>query len=163
MNEGNIGDLEATALAEGLTTNTTMTTLILSRNKIGFQGAAALAKQLDGDTALTSLDLNVNRIPDQGVTALAEALETNRTLTTVELGGFGFGSRSKITQFMARNCFLARLNPILAQFLSAKTCIEIVDVLKAHNDDVSILFPLLKARNEWIKGGNARLDNKTLE
>jgi hypothetical protein len=82
-----IGVAGVTALASGLQTNTTLTSLNLEFNGIGTAGATALATALQTNTTLTSLDLGGNDIGDAGATALATALQTNTTLTELILYG----------------------------------------------------------------------------
>ena len=76
----------------------------MNNNNIGDTGAAALAKALESNSSLTSLDLHENNIEDTGA-ALVKALESNLSLTFLNLGSnqigytgvasFGKGSRIK--------------------------------------------------------------------
>ncbi|KAG0050177.1 hypothetical protein BGZ83_005043 [Gryganskiella cystojenkinii] len=87
MRPGKIDSKGAQTLAEALKTNSTLTTLNLSNNKIGDIEAQALAEALKTNSTLTTLTLLYNQIRDIGAQALAEALKTNNTLTVLELGG----------------------------------------------------------------------------
>ncbi|KAK5809251.1 hypothetical protein F5H01DRAFT_394807 [Linnemannia elongata] len=89
---GRIGGKEFGLLAEALKTNSTLTTLNLENNLIGFDGAKALAEALKTNKALTTLNLRLNSIGSYGAMALAEALKTNKTLTTLNLVGNSIGS-----------------------------------------------------------------------
>ena len=63
------------ALAEALETNSTLTSLDLSRNGIGAEGAARLAAALKKNSTMTSLDISRNDIGPEGAESLATALE----------------------------------------------------------------------------------------
>ena len=80
-----IGDIGAVAIAGALKSNT-VTTLYLEHNNIGDSGAAALAEALKKNTALTTLWLQHNNIGDSGAAALVEMLESNTALTALGLG-----------------------------------------------------------------------------
>ena len=83
--EFRVGCGEAAALAEVLTTNTTLTELWLPNNNLNAAGAAALAEALKTNTTLTKLDLSNNNLNAAGAAALAEALKTDTTLTKLDL------------------------------------------------------------------------------
>ena len=85
LDNNNIGDSGAVAIAEALKNNTALTWLYLGYNTIGDSGAAALAKALKSNTALTRLDLDYNNIGDSGAAALAEELKSNTALTELRL------------------------------------------------------------------------------
>ncbi|KAG9069808.1 hypothetical protein KI688_009133 [Linnemannia hyalina] len=87
-----IGGREFGILAEALKTNSTLTTLDLGGNSIGFDGAKALAEALKTNSTLATLHLWNNSIGSDGAKALAEALKTNSTLTTLDLGNNSIGS-----------------------------------------------------------------------
>ena len=57
-----VKDEGAGRLAEALATNSTLTTLILSGNKMRDEGAGRLAEALTINSTLTTLDLSVNRV-----------------------------------------------------------------------------------------------------
>ena len=61
------------------------TSLDLYDNNIGDEGATALAEALKENTTLTTLNLASNKIGDEGATALAEALKENKNLIEVLL------------------------------------------------------------------------------
>ena len=72
-----ICDESAEALASMLQSNNTLTSLDLSRNKIGAEGAKALASMLQSNNTLTTLDLYFNKIGAEGAEALASKLQRN--------------------------------------------------------------------------------------
>ena len=54
-----------------------VTTVDLSRNRIGYVGAAAVAAVIKNNTTITSIDLSRNRIRDAGSAAVASAIAGN--------------------------------------------------------------------------------------
>lgn len=76
-----IGYTGAQVLAEILKTNTSLTKLELSENKIGDNGSKEFAEVLKVNTALTSLHIVNNKISDEGVIVMVEALKVNASLT----------------------------------------------------------------------------------
>jgi Ran GTPase-activating protein (RanGAP) involved in mRNA processing and transport len=80
-----VGDACARVLAASLKVNTTLTSLEISDSSVGDAGAGALAEVLQANTTLTSLHLYGNSVGVVGATALAQALEVNGTLTTLDL------------------------------------------------------------------------------
>ena len=72
-------------IAQALRSNSTLTTLDLSGNKIEDTGATAIAEALKSNFTLTTLDLHGNEIEDKGAAAIAHALIYNSILTTLSL------------------------------------------------------------------------------
>ena len=109
----------ATALAEALKVNTTLTTLNISYNNIDDEGATALAAALgkDGNKTLTTLNITYNNIGDEGATALAEALKENKTLTTLDISGndIGVEGATALAAALKVNKTLITLNIILCK------------------------------------------------
>ena len=95
LNHNEIGDCGAVALGECLKYNKSLTTLNLSSNEIGDGGAAALGECLKYNKSLTTLDLNRTKIGDDGAAALGECLKCNKSLTTLYL------NRTKIGDYGA--------------------------------------------------------------
>ncbi|XP_068700169.1 NLR family CARD domain-containing protein 3-like [Montipora foliosa] len=98
-----IGDSGAAILAHAMATNSTVTTLYLSRHIIGDSGAAALAKAVEINSTLTELILDYNEIGDSGAAALAKAVEINSTLTRLtldynEIGDSGAAALAKAVE-----------------------------------------------------------------
>ena len=73
LGDNNIGDVGATAIANALAVNASLTTLILNENNIRPSGATAIAKALEVNASLTDLRLYHNQIGDAGATALGNA------------------------------------------------------------------------------------------
>ena len=83
------------ALSSALKVNSTLTNLDLSENKIGSSGALDLADALQINTALTKLDLSDNEIDAKGIQSLSEALKSNASLTTLNLHRNKIGEKKK--------------------------------------------------------------------
>ena len=75
LENNNIRDEGATALAEAFKSATTIHNLWLCGNSIGAEGAKAIC-----EASIKELDLRNNNIGDEGAMAIAEALKTASTL-----------------------------------------------------------------------------------
>ena len=83
LNDSDIGDAGATALAEVLRTNTTLKRMDLHKNPgIGNPSVMSLCEALKVNTTLSSLDLSGTGISDAGVLSLVEVLKTNASSLT---------------------------------------------------------------------------------
>jgi Ran GTPase-activating protein (RanGAP) involved in mRNA processing and transport len=81
-----IGDAGTSLLfQEGITAESQLQRLDMTKNDIGTGGAAAIAKSLATNTSLLELMLSWNMIDNDGSTLLAKALETNKHLKTLRL------------------------------------------------------------------------------
>jgi Ran GTPase-activating protein (RanGAP) involved in mRNA processing and transport len=85
LDNDDIDDVGATALARALQVNKSLTVVSLNGNKIGDKGAAELAKVLRVKTPLQELYLHGNKIGDVGATTLAKALQFNNCLAVIDL------------------------------------------------------------------------------
>ena len=85
LDDQDIKDDGATALATALLVNTSLTSLNLDGNGIGDSGATALATALHVNTTLTILNVCNNHIGDDGATALSTALDGNTTLRSLNI------------------------------------------------------------------------------
>ena len=72
-------------IAQALTVNSTLTSLDLFWNSIGYEGAVAIAEALKVNSTLTSLYLSWNQIGNEGEVAIIEAIRFNPTLSTLSL------------------------------------------------------------------------------
>ena len=86
LSSNSIGDVGASALAEGIRAHPALRRLDLYFNRVGDAGAAALASALGSNKALAELNLDSNKIGDVGATALADALGKNTALVALTLG-----------------------------------------------------------------------------
>jgi hypothetical protein len=80
-----IGAEGATALADALKVNASVSTTYIESNAIGAEGASALADALKVNTSVTRIFLHSNAISDKGASALADALKANTSVTTIDL------------------------------------------------------------------------------
>eukprot|EP00035_Acanthoeca_spectabilis_P023759 m.450816 g.450816 ORF g.450816 m.450816 type:complete len:1817 (-) comp20053_c0_seq1:49-5499(-) len=81
-----IGDPGATALSSALRTNQHITVLRLQSNEIGPNGAQAIAGALAESQQFRVLQLDANRVGDLGATAIADALKRGNSLVELTLG-----------------------------------------------------------------------------
>lgn len=82
----NLGYPGALALSNLLTTNTTIVSLNLENNNIDSSGVNLIATSLKRNKCLKTLDLSLNEIGDEGARGLADALEQNSSLMSLNLG-----------------------------------------------------------------------------
>ena len=87
LEDANIGDNQAEALADIVETNTHLKALNLQENDVTDDGAEMLAAALETNTTLELLNLQENAIGDDGAEMLAKALVHNQTLQTLVLHG----------------------------------------------------------------------------
>jgi Ran GTPase-activating protein (RanGAP) involved in mRNA processing and transport len=71
----------ASALADALTVNTSVTKINLKDNQFGAEGASALADALKVNTTVTTVVLWNNAIGDEGASVFADALKENMSVT----------------------------------------------------------------------------------
>ena len=81
-----------TAIADALRVNGSLTSLDVSKNRLGAEGAAALAPALAANGSLTSINLSENNLTNYGrdmtgITELAAALGVNGSLTELSIYG----------------------------------------------------------------------------
>ena len=91
-----IGDREATALAEALKKNTTVTKLDICHNRIESAGAKALAEALKENNSLVELHLDENNIGPNGAKDLADVLLSNESLKYIGLASNNIGDKGAI-------------------------------------------------------------------
>jgi Ran GTPase-activating protein (RanGAP) involved in mRNA processing and transport len=86
-----IDDAKAKIIATDLSRNTTVTTLVLNGNEIGFEGGVDIASALITNRILSSIELDGNSIGDAGCLAMAEMLLQNGMLSKILLNGNSIG------------------------------------------------------------------------
>ena len=103
--------LEDKIVGKMIETNTTLTTLNLSSNKIGYKGAVSIGQGLEKNTTLTTLDLSNNRIGNEGAVSIGQGLEKNTTLTTLYLWSNKIGNEGAVSigQGLGKNTTLTTL------------------------------------------------------
>ena len=87
-----ICDADATALADALRENTSLTDLGFSSTNISADGIRALADALKVNKTLRQLDISFNSVGHQGATCFADALKINTTLSILNLGHCEIGN-----------------------------------------------------------------------
>ena len=86
LSQNAIDDAKLARLAEGLAENASVTSLDLSKNKIGCDGATTMARVLAETRCVVSrLDLGDNEIGASGAAALAKAVSASASLTSLSL------------------------------------------------------------------------------
>ena len=92
-----IGDIGASAIADALKDNKTITgNIFLNQQLIGDLGAIAIAKAFKTNKTITGfIDLRDNQIGDAGAIALADALKVNKKIGGIYLRGNKIGEETK--------------------------------------------------------------------
>jgi Ran GTPase-activating protein (RanGAP) involved in mRNA processing and transport len=96
-----INDISARVLYNALRSNTTVTYVDLSNNRLTDNGAQQLAYMLEHNQTIQTLLLNNNAIGNGGAQALVEALRANAAITRLEL------DRNPITDYWKRQLAIA--------------------------------------------------------
>ena len=84
-----IGNKGADSIADGLSSNTSLTSLCLEHNDI--EHVEKLARAVGSNSTLTSLSLEWNQIPPSGGKHLADALSEASSLASLNIGWNGLG------------------------------------------------------------------------
>lgn len=92
--------------------DSTVTSLRLTRAKIGNSGASWIAGALMRNQALTELVLSSNGITDEGIDPIAAVLDSNNVLKKIDLSDNRIGSRGaqQLASGVSRNRSLTQLN-----------------------------------------------------
>jgi hypothetical protein len=86
LSDNEIGNEGTSAFPDALKVNSIVTAIDLYNSPgIGAEGAAALAEALKVNTSVTAINLWCTRIGDEGTAALAGALTVNTSVTTIHL------------------------------------------------------------------------------
>jgi Ran GTPase-activating protein (RanGAP) involved in mRNA processing and transport len=106
-----IGEAQAKQVGEELAVNTTVTTLILNQNEIGYPGCMDVADALIKNRVLTSVELDDNSIGDAGCSAMAMMLLQNAVLTRISLNGnrIGLAGVTALAKAVTSNSHLRRI------------------------------------------------------
>lgn len=78
-----------------LTTNNTLTQLLLSNNQLKDRGMNAIAFALHNNISLTKLDMSNNDLPDRCFEVIVQLLSVNRGLTELILSENLFSNETK--------------------------------------------------------------------
>ena len=106
-----IGDSEADALADALTTNTVVKSLDLSQNLIAEQGAKSISRAIKINQTITLIDLSWNRIGTPGAVAISESLKANTVLASIDLSvnAIGIEGINSISEALKVNATLGSI------------------------------------------------------
>ncbi|AAY62181.1 leucine Rich repeat family protein [Rickettsia felis str. Pedreira] len=117
LNNNEITDKGAIAIAEALKINNTLQSLKLMDNKIGNEGIKRIACALIENTTLTSLNLMDNNTTEEGINAIIDDLEKNYSLTYCNLS---IKTIPKLQEILERNLALEEENHKKAEILNAE-------------------------------------------
>ena len=172
LNDSDIGDAGATALAEVLRTSTTLNSLGLWNNPgIGNPSVTSLCEALKVNTTLSSLNLSETGISDAGVLSLVEVLKTNTSsLTSLSLSDIKISHHSvkSIAEVLRVNTTLKELEfegnkvgvggaKLIAESLKANTTLKLLSLSRN-----SIKAPCGRLFSDALKV-NQTLESLTLE
>jgi Ran GTPase-activating protein (RanGAP) involved in mRNA processing and transport len=129
-----IKDSEVVALANALTTNTSLTTLYLDGD-IKDEGAIALANALKQNTTLEILHFyyRKNNSVDEGAIALANALKNNTTLKTLDLSRISFNEKGFTALANALQNATLTILDLRSTFINDERVKALADALKKNN------------------------------
>jgi hypothetical protein len=135
-----IGAEGASTLADALKVNTSVTTIGLAYNAIGSEGASALADALKVNASVTNLYLSVNAIGDEGALVLADALKMNTSVTNLYLRDNAIDDEgaSALVDMLQVNTSVTKIN-LDGNGISTPLCVKI-DNLIACNERLRQLF-----------------------
>ena len=124
-----------TFLADALKTNTTLTTLILSKTNVKQKACVALSSMLAVNKTLTTLDVSCNNIGDRGVKALFKFIRKS-SLTTLSI---------------ANNIITSAGANVLAEALRDDTTLTSIDISN-NNFDTKGIRALLDSGLQYNRG-----------
>jgi len=94
-----IGDAGATAIANFISKNKTVSKIVLKDNKISDEGAIALAGALKENDLIDEIDLSNNRIGNKGAMALKKSLKSHKSMLAVNFSGNKLAGGSDLNEF----------------------------------------------------------------
>ncbi|CAM9714882.1 unnamed protein product, partial [Chrysoparadoxa australica] len=159
-----VNPVTARALAKAMWTNTSLTSLDLSRNGIDDFAGSYIAKLLMRNTTLTKLDLDTNNIGPKACSTFGESLGINTTLKSLSLesnrltsGGTDMSGIASLADMLHKNSTLTSLN-LWRCCLDAKAGVELLRGMKGNN---TVTF--LELGNNAITTGDEQLLQAKLE
>ena len=163
-------------LAKGLCKNSTLETLTLFKNDLGFKKESpskftGMAEMLKTNNKLEQLFLSLNPLGSDGVTWIAEALESNKGVKHLELKATDCGDEgaAALAKMLGVNKTLESLclcslrmfdNSVLPNYIGDEGATALADVLKEHN---SSLRELHLCRNKKITDKGLRKLTETVQ
>ncbi|KDO34353.1 hypothetical protein SPRG_01489 [Saprolegnia parasitica CBS 223.65] len=134
LSNNQLGDQSVTALVKALLKRCTLTSLVLSHNKV-FHSAKLLGDLLRVKTALTHLDLSWNQIRGDPACHLATAMAENDTLLDLVLSdnslGNSGGADIQLATSLLLNTTLANLN-VSNNHIKGRAVFVFVDMCKSN-------------------------------
>jgi Ran GTPase-activating protein (RanGAP) involved in mRNA processing and transport len=89
LNGLDIGNDGARCVGELIVLNSSLSRIMLARNKIGDEGAQWISNGLAVNSSLQTIDLSKNRITDKGADFIGDALKSNISLQKINLSNNG--------------------------------------------------------------------------
>ena len=139
MSCNRIHEWGALAMAEMLKHNTTLTVLNMWGNYLGERGAIAMAEMLKHNITLEKLYISYNSVGERGALAMAEMLKHNTTLTVLDMSRNSVGERGALAmaEMLKHNTTLTVLN-MSHNSVGEKGALAIAEMLK-HNTTLTEL------------------------
>ena len=130
-----IGDEGAKALAEAIKTNADcrITKFALQINSIGIEGVSAIAEMLTTNTSITELNLCCNNIKNKGIEILVEGIQSNHTITSIFLNGISIDNDGvkPLANLIRTSTTLISLE-LSGNKITAEGAIYLADAIKAN-------------------------------
>jgi Leucine Rich repeat len=129
-----IDDKRARQIAKELACNSTIRTLILSKNDVRDEGSVDIANALINNRTLTSIRLDDNLIGNNGCYTIAEALRMNKSLQVLGLGRncIGDDGAVAIADSLRTNATVTRLY-LDGNCISDGGAMSVLTLLKNYN------------------------------
>ena len=130
-----IGDEGAKALAEAIKTNADcrITKFALQINSIGIEGVSAIAEMLTTNTSITELNLCCNNIKNKDVEILVEGIKSNHTISSIFLSGISIDNDGvkPLANLIRTSTTLISLG-LCGNKITAEGAIYLADAIKAN-------------------------------
>ena len=167
LSDNGITNKRLDILAKGLCKNSTLETLILCGNVLGFKSESpskftGMAEMLKTNDKLKQLTLGHNRLGSAGVTWIANALESNKGVKHLYLKNTNCGDEgaAALAKMLGINKTLEGLylcsdcddEPKLQNNIGDEGATALADVLKEHNSSLKVLHLCSKNTNITGKG-----------
>jgi Ran GTPase-activating protein (RanGAP) involved in mRNA processing and transport len=133
MSSREIETRQAKLVARELSTNSAVTTLILSKNRIADDGSVEIAGMLAKNRTLMTIGLDDNYIGETGSSAIAKALRENTVVTKLSLNGnnIGLTGAAAFADMLLTNTTVQQLG-LGRNNISDDGVVAIVDALKVN-------------------------------
>jgi len=140
LSQNKIADGGAKQIAEKVKHNTTLTQLELSQNVITDEGVKVIAEALKKNHVIKILGLHLNEIQDEGAIAIGNALEVNKGLRMLWLDSNQISDKGMvgICKGLKKNCYLSVLN-LQHNRIANEGASAFADVIK-HNTTLGTMY-----------------------